>query len=101
MPGETSKRQWDSYTPHQQALWEALADSYYAHAGAYAHCRMPTPGRMLDMARLEAWQANAVQRWAYEANRDPNTRGLKRDDWPEALWQYCYERMLDAELLRA
>lgn len=100
-PGYSSARQWerDQYTNYQWGLWTALEDSYYAHVGGYAVCRMPTPGKVIDMDRFKRWQATMVKRWAYEATRDHLTRGLTAEDWPEGLWQYCYERMLEAEQL--
>ena len=98
-PGESTSRQYTNYGSHQEALWQALADSYYADVGGYAHCRMPTPGRKMDMARYNRWLDTMEQRWEFESNRDKHTRGLTRQDWPEGLLQYCYERMVDAALL--
>ena len=105
IPGTVSSLAFhrNTYNPYQWALWVALEDSYYADVGGYAACRMPTPGRKLDMERFRNWQATMVRQFAYESSqaRGEGTKGLEIADWPENLWLYCYERMVDADHLKA
>ena len=99
-PGVKVDRQFSGYTPWQQALWLAWDDSYYANLGGYVECRMPTPGKPVDMTAFGEWQEKVEQAWAVEATRDAWTRGLTIDELPESLWLSLYERMVAADKYR-
>jgi len=100
-PGIVVNRQFNSYNDWQSALWDAFDDFYHADVGGYAMMRMPTPGKSLDPIHsynldFNDWKLRVQERWLVEAHRDPHTRGAVQEDFPDNLWYYLYERMLDA-----
>jgi hypothetical protein len=95
-PGRTLKRQFVGYSPYQEALWQALADTYYASIYGFSQTRMPTPGLAFDRDKFEAWQKKCVTAWDNEHHRMPGSGSPGLDDLPEHLWLYLYERMLAA-----
>lgn len=99
-PGITTKRAFARYNEYQQALWEALADTYYARVYGFANTRQPTPGLEVDEIKFRTWKQKVVAAWAHEAQRDSGTRGLVEEDMPDNLWRYLYERMAAAEYLK-
>ena len=42
------------------------------------------------------WKLLVQERWKAESGRDAQTRGVTLEEFPENLWYYLYERMLDA-----
>lgn len=99
-PGITTQRQFEGYSPYQEALWKAFEDTYFARVGEYEHTRMPTPGKEFDEDRFRTWQLKTINAWASEATRDAKTRGLTKEDLPESLWLSLYERLLAAQPLK-
>lgn len=99
-PGTDTVRQFMGYSPYQEALWQAFSDTYYSRAYGFSETRMPTPGLEFDEERYLAWQQKVVYSWSCEAGRDANTRGLTKEDLPEPLWLYLFERMVDAGKLK-
>lgn len=100
-PGEETTRTRypaSSYTPRQEALWQALDDAFYAANYGYAQTRLPTPGWVIPDG-FEAWQQRVVNYWATQIRRDPGTRGITVEDCPLGLWQCWYERALAANAL--
>jgi hypothetical protein len=100
-PGIMANRQFNSYNDFQAELWKAFDDFYHADVGGYAMMRMPTPGKSLDPIHsynldFNDWKLLVQERWKVESGRDSQTRGAKEADFPETLWYYLYERVLDA-----
>ena len=100
-PGDKNKREFSNYTSFSNALWEALDDFYYADVGGYGNMRMPTPGKYIEPTKtwnldFNNWKLRVQERWQYESGRDALTRGATQEEFPENLWYYLYERMLDA-----
>lgn len=100
VPGQTTKRQFNNYSPYQEAMWQAMADTFYANLGGYGHTRLPTPGKAIDLAGFFAWQEKVVSAWEGESHRDVDTVGMKEGDMPGHLWLYWYERMVAAAPLQ-
>lgn len=98
-PGQTVNRFYSNYNARQEALWEAFDDFCYAWLGGYGETRQPAPWQTFDSNAFKAWQQKALNQWAIEAKRDDLTRGPDREDIPEHLWLYLYERMLAAPKL--
>ena len=100
-PGIKTHRQFNNYNDFQEALWKAFDDFYYADVGGYGGMRMPTPGKYVEPTRswnldFNNWKLRVQERWKAEATRDAQTRGVTLEEFPENLWYYLYERMLDA-----
>ena len=100
-PGIQTHRQFTNYNAFQEALWEAFDDFYYADVGGYGSMRMPTPGKYVEPTKswnldFNNWKLRVQERWKAEATRDAQTRGVTLEEFPENLWYYLYERMLDA-----
>ena len=63
--------------------------------------RMPTPGKYVEPTKtwnldFNNWKLLVQERWQAESGRDALTRGVTLEEFPENLWYYLYERMLDA-----
>ena len=100
-PGIKTQRQFTNYNAFQEALWEAFDDFYYADVGGYGNMRMPTPGKYVEPTKtwnldFNDWKLRVQERWQAESGRDAQTRGVTLEEFPENLWYYLYERMLDA-----
>ena len=92
-------REWGKaqYDPRQEALWQALNDVYQAHTFGFEACRQPMPGSpAMDREAFEKWKGRVIGQWAYEARRDKNSRGFEADDFPDSLWLYFYQRLMQA-----
>ena len=98
-PGDWTPKKYSHYSPYQDALWQALDDSYHANAGGYDHTRQPEPGVSIDPKRYDEWEDRVYYRWKEEAPRQPTMRALEAGDWQPNLMQYMYQRMLEAEPL--
>lgn len=96
-PGHWVGRKYSHYSPYQEALWQALDDTYHAEAGGYDHTRQPAPGMKVDQKRYEEWEQRVYYRWKEEAPRQPTMRTLLEGEWQPNLMQYMYDRMLRAE----
>ena len=92
-PGETSHRHWDpsSYSPYQDALWQVFDQLYQAREHGFLACFQPDPDLEIDPERYEAWLVRLEAAFAYEAHRDSGTRGLTREDFPQAALRYWYQ----------
>ena len=100
-PGIQTQRIFTKYNDFQNALWAAFDDFYYADVGGYGNMRMPTPGKYIEPTKtwnldFNNWKLRVQERWQYESGRDALTRGATQEEFPENLWYYLYERMLDA-----
>ena len=100
-PGQTVWRQWaaDNYQPHQEAMWQAMTDTYYSRLYGFETCRMPSPGQAFDTKKFAAWKTKVVLAWDNESHRDTRMRGPESHELSDTLWLYWYERMLDAQKL--
>ena len=99
-PGGTSKRVYQGYDKYREALWQAFDDAYYAWINGYADMRHPMPGTKFDIDRFDAWMERILYQWQVESKRDEKMRPMERSDYPEALWQYMFERMVAADSLK-
>jgi|TARA_Y100000310_G_scaffold88641_1_gene85694 hypothetical protein len=100
-PGIKTHRQFTNYNAFQEELWAAFDDFYYADVGGYGDMRMPTPGKYVEPTKtwnldFNNWKLLVQERWQAESGRDALTRGVTLEEFPENLWYYLYERMLDA-----
>ena len=100
-PGIKTQRQFTNYNAFQDALWEAFDDFYYADVGGYGNMRMPTPGKRVEPTKswnldFNDWKLRVQERWHAESGRDALTRGATQEEFPDNLWYYLYERLLDA-----
>jgi len=100
-PGEHPGRgDWtsDKYSPHQEAVYQAVSKAVYAAAYGFGNTLRPTPGAKIDMEDFQRWQQKALKSWETE-NRSRGTktsRGILEEDFPDSLWFWLYQRVRDA-----
>jgi len=86
------------YEPHQEEMYQAIADTVNSRTYGFDHCRQPAPSLEIDPERrarwMEAVEKESISRIRSGIHKD-KVRGLHEENWPASLWDYLYQRGLD------
>lgn len=100
-PGSKSPdpKMQSQYGPSQEGLLMAYSDVFYARMYGFEHTRQPGPRQSIDIERFECWQGNVLGPFRAQSLRSktmPDAEILHKEDLPEHLWLYFYQRCLAA-----
>ncbi|MAH47014.1 hypothetical protein CMI37_14400 [Candidatus Pacearchaeota archaeon] len=97
-PGKNMVREFKSetYDAKREASWQAINAAYYAWVHGRADCLWPTPGAVIDAQAFRVWKDKflATQKQETMSRGKGLTRPILEDDWPDNLWRWLYERLM-------